>query len=53
MGNDGGRQLMREIDILLAEDNLDHVFLIKKAFSEIHDNEFNITWTQLKTVKRS
>jgi len=32
--------LMREIDILLAEDNVDHVFLIKKAFARIRDNGF-------------
>lgn len=31
---------MREIDILLAEDNEDHIFLIKKAFSKVRDNGF-------------
>jgi CheY-like chemotaxis protein len=31
---------MREVDILLAEDNEDHVFLIKKAFSKIQNNGF-------------
>lgn len=32
--------MMREIDILLAEDNTDHVFLIKKAFSKVRNSEF-------------
>lgn len=34
---------MKEIDILLAEDNEDHVFLIKKAFSRIRSNGFKYT----------
>lgn len=31
---------MREIDILLAEDNEDHAFLTKKAISQIENNGF-------------
>lgn len=34
---------MREIDILLAEDNEDHVFLTKKAISQIENNGFKYT----------